>query len=188
MIVVEFAAEGHNDALMILCLLASLALTVSARPALSVVASVSGVLVKYLPLLFLPAQVVYLWHSRRSRSRLAAGLFFGVLGGGGLSAALYWPFWAGLGTFEGLRLQTQPLISPSPSGWLYWYLLHALPPEEAARITLRVLAGVLVASVLVLSLRARDADGLFRACAGIAPVYVLGVATPYWPWDAQIGR
>ena len=30
MIVVEFAAEGHNDALMILCLLASLALTVAA--------------------------------------------------------------------------------------------------------------------------------------------------------------
>ena len=186
MIVVEFAAEGHNDALMILCLLASLALTVSARPALSVVASVSGVLVKYLPLVFLPAQVVYLRHSRRSRSRLAADLLLGLLIGAVLAVALYWPFWVGLGTFEGLRLQTQPLVSPSPSGWLYWYLLHALPPAEAARITLRALAGVLVASVLALSLRARDAIGLFRACAGIALVYVLVVSTHYWPWYASL--
>jgi hypothetical protein len=186
MIVVEFAAEGHNDALMILCLLASLALTVSARPALSVVASVSGVLVKYLPLVFLPAQVVYLWHSGRSRSRLVAGLLLGFLIGASLAAALYWPFWVGLGTFEGVRLQSQPLVSPSPSGWLYWYLLHALPPGEAARLTLRVLAGVLVASVLVLSLRARDAAGLFWACASIALVYVLVVSTHYWPWYASL--
>ena len=33
MIVFEFAAEGHNDALMILCLLAALAMCVSGRPA-----------------------------------------------------------------------------------------------------------------------------------------------------------
>jgi hypothetical protein len=64
--------------------------------------------------------------------------------------------------------------------------LHALPPAEAARITLRVLAGVLVASVLALSLRARDAIGLFRACAGIALVYVLVVSTHYWPWYASL--
>jgi alpha-1,6-mannosyltransferase len=186
MVVVEFAAEGHNDALMILCLLASLALTVSARPALSAVASVFGVLVKYLPLVFLPAQVVYLWRSGRSRSRLAAGLLLGLLIGAGLAGALYWPFWVGLGTFEGVRLQSQPLASPSPSGWLYLYLLHAYPSEEAGTLTLRVLAGVFAAFVLALSLRARDAAGLFRACAGIALVYVLVVSTHYWPWYASL--
>jgi hypothetical protein len=186
MIVLEFAAEGHNDALMILCLLASLALTVSTRPALSAVASVSGVLVKYLPLVFLPAQVVYLWHSGRSRSRLAAGLLLGLLIGAGLAVVLYWPFWVGLGTFEGVRLQSRPLVSPSPSGWLYWYFLHALPPGEAARLTLRVLAVIFAASVLVLSWRARDATGLFRSCAGIALIYMLFVSSHYWPWYASL--
>ena len=186
MIVVEFAAEGHNDALMILCLLASLALTVSTRPALSVVASVSGVLVKYLPLVFLPAQVVYLWHSGRNRSRLAAGLLLGLLIGVGLAVVLYWPFWAGVGTFEGVRLQSHPLVSPSPSGGLYWYLLHVLPPGEAARLTLRVLAVIFAASVLVLSWRARDATGLFRSCAGIALFYMLFVSSHYWPWYASL--
>ncbi len=186
MIVVEFAAEGHNDALMILCLLASLALTISARPALSVAASVSGILVKYLPLVFLPAQVAYLWHTGRNRSRLVAGLLLGLLIGAGLAVALYGPFWVGLRTFEGVRLQGQPLVSPSPSGWLYWYLLHALPPREAAQITLRVLTGVFAAFVLVASWRARDATGLFRACAGIALVYVLVISSHYWPWYASL--
>ncbi len=186
MIVVEFAAEGHNDALMILCLLASLALTVSARPALSVVASVSGVLVKYLPLVFLPAQVVYLWHGRRGRSRLAAGLLLGLLIGAGLAVVLYWPFWVGLRTFEGVRLQGQPLVSPSPAGGLYWYLLHAYPPGEAARLTLRILAGMFATFVLVASWRARDAAGLFGACASIALAYVLVVSAHYWPWYASL--
>jgi alpha-1,6-mannosyltransferase len=183
---VEFAAEGHNDALMIFCLLASLALTVSTRPALSVVASVSGVLVKYLPLVFLPAQVVYLWHSGRNRSRLVAGLLLGLLIGAGLAVVLYWPFWVGLGTLEGVRLQSQPLVSPSPSGGLYWYLLHVLPPGEAARLTLRVLAVIFAASVLVLSWRVRDATGLFRSCAGIALFYMLFVSSHYWPWYASL--
>jgi len=186
MIVVEFAAEGHNDALMVLCLLASLALTVSARPALSVAASVLGVLVKYLPVIFLPAQVVYLWHTRRDRPRLAVGLLLGLLIGAGLAVVLYWPFWAGLRTFEGVRLQGQPLVSPSPSGGLYWYLLHALPPAEAARLTLRVLAGAFAAFVLVASWRARDAAGLLWACASIALAYVLVASTHYWPWYASL--
>lgn len=186
MIVVEFAAEGHNDALMILCLLASLALTVFVRPALCVVASVLGVLVKYLPLVFLPAQVVYLWHTRRDWPRLAAGLLIGLLLGAGLAVVLYAPFWAGLRTFEGVRLQSQPLVSPSPSGGLYWYLLQALPPGEAARLTLRVLAGAFAAFVLVVSWRARDAAGLLGACASIALVYVLVVSTHYWPWYASL--
>src|SRR5215207_2480359 len=87
-IVVEFAAKGHNDALMILCLLASLALCVSGRPALSMVASVLGVLVKYVPLIFLPAQLIYLWHTRQSRSRLALYLMLGFLIGGALAVLL----------------------------------------------------------------------------------------------------
>ncbi|MDQ4127296.1 MAG: glycosyltransferase 87 family protein [Actinomycetota bacterium] len=186
MIVVEFAAEGHNDALMILCLLASLTLTVSARPALSTVASVAGVLVKYLPLVFLPAQVAYLWHAKRGRAHLATGLLFGILVGVGLAVVLYWPFWVGIRTFEGVRLQGQPLVSPSPSGGLYWYLLQTLPPAEAAQFTLWALAGAFAAFVLVVSWRARDAAGLLGACASIALAYVLVVSGHYWPWYASL--
>ena len=185
-IVVEFAAEGHNDALMILCLLASLALTVSLRPAPSVVASVAGVLVKYLPLVFLPAQAVFLWHAGRDRKRIAVGLLIGLLVGVGLAVALYEPFWVGTRTLEGVRLQGQPLVSPTPSGWLYSYLAGWFPGAEAARLTLRVMAVLFAAFVLAASWRARDAAGLFGACASIALFYVLVVSTHYWPWYASL--
>ncbi|MDQ6906677.1 MAG: hypothetical protein M3176_07615 [Chloroflexota bacterium] len=49
-IIVEFAAEGHNDALMILCVLATLLLTVCVWPALAVATLLLGVLAKYVPL------------------------------------------------------------------------------------------------------------------------------------------
>src|SRR5918997_860177 len=55
LIIVEFAGEGHNDALMILLVLVSLLFTVTARPALSLVGMIMGVLVKYLPVIFAPA-------------------------------------------------------------------------------------------------------------------------------------
>jgi hypothetical protein len=185
-IVVEFAAEGHNDALMILCLLASLALCVTGRPALSMVASVLGVLVKYVPVIFLPAQLVYLWRTRESRSRLALYLMLGFLIGGALAVLFYEPFWVGPRTFEGVRLQGQPLYSPSPSGLLYQYLSLAYPQGEPARLTLRLLAGAFVVFVLGASWRVRDAAGLLGACASIALAYVLVVSTQYWPWYVSL--
>lgn len=185
-IVVEFAAEGHNDALMILCVLASLALCVSGRPAPTMVASVLGVLLKYVPVMLVPAQVVYLWHSRRSRSRLALYILVGLLIGGVLAFVFYEPFWVGLRTFEGVRVQGEPLYAPSPSGLLYWYLSLAYPQGVAARLTLWVVAGAFVVFALMASLRARDAAGLLGACAGIALAYVLVVSSHYWPWYASL--
>lgn len=184
MVVVEFAAEGHNDALMILCVLAALALCVSGRPASSVVASVLGVVVKYVPVIFLPVQVAYLWRTGQNRSRLASHLLLGLLVGGVLAVLLYEPFWIGPRTFEGVRLQSLPLLSPSPSGLLYRALSGVSPPGEAARLTLRVLGCALISFVLILSWRVRDATGLLGACASIALAYVLVVSTHYWPWYA----
>ncbi len=183
-IVVEFAAEGHNDALMIVCLLASLALCVRGRPAPSMVASVLGVLVKYVPAIFLPAQLGYLLRTQRSRSALY--LVLGFLIGGALALAFFEPFWVGLHTFEGVRLQGQPLSSPSPSGSLYRSLSGIYPSGEAAGITLRILAGAFAVFVGITSLRVRDAAGLLDACASIALVYVLVVSTHYWPWYASL--
>lgn len=186
LVVVEFAGEGHNDALMILFVLASILFTVTARPALSVMGVVLGVLVKYLPVIFSPAQAIYLWRTRRSTSSLALSvslaLFLGLL----LTAALYWPFWIGADTFGAVRRQGLPFLAPTPSGILYWVLLHAAPPEEAAALTLRILGALFVLFVLVAGWRARDGAGLLRACAAISLVYLLVVSAGTWPWYAAL--
>lgn len=186
LVVVEFAAEGHNDALMILFVLLSLLFTVTARPALSVMGVVLGVLVKYLPVIFAPAQAIYLWRTRRSTQHLALSVSLALVLGGLLTVALYWPFWIGAETFGAVRQQGLPFLAPTPSGILYWLLLHVSPPQEAAVLTLRILGVLFLAFVLIAGWRARDAAGLLRACAAISLVYLLVVSAGTWPWYAAL--
>ncbi|CAN5611054.1 hypothetical protein BH24ACT18_BH24ACT18_00250 [soil metagenome] len=186
LVVVEFAAEGHNDALMILFVLLSLLFTVTARPALSVMGVVLGVLVKYLPVIFSPAQAIYLWRTRQGTSRLVLSVSLALVLGLLLTAALYGPFWIGADTFGAVRRQGLPFLAPTPSGILYWLILHVSPPEQAAALTLRVLGGLFLLFVLIAGWRARDAAGLLRACAAISLVYLLVVSAGTWPWYAAL--
>src|SRR5579862_3330346 len=64
LVVMEFAGEGHNDALMVFFVMAALLACVSFRPAASVAAQLLGVLTKYVPVLFLPSQLLFLWRRR----------------------------------------------------------------------------------------------------------------------------
>lgn len=158
LIVMEFAADGHNDALMIFFTLAGLALAVAARPAAAIVALILGALVKYLSLLLLPALLVTLWRQAAGhpRRRLAAG--WGLLLGAALAALLYQPFWAGVETFAGVRLASA-----------------GRPAQD-----LRVAAFLL--GVLLVSLWARDAERLLIAGAAVMLGYGLIVAVTPWPW------
>lgn len=186
LIVVEFAGEGHNDAVMILFVLLSLLFTVTARPALSAMGAVVGVLVKYLPVIFAPAQAVYLWRTRRSTRSLALSVALAFVYGLILTMALYWPFWIGSDTFAAVRQQGLPFLAPTPSGILYWLLLHAYPPGDAADLTLRVLGVLFLLFVVAAGWRARDAAGLLRACAWISLVYLLVASAGTWPWYAAL--
>ena len=185
LIVVEFAAEGHNDALMVLCVLASLLFTVTAKPALSVVGVALGVLVKYLPVIFAPAQAIYLWRTRQSTPRLALSVSLALILGLLLAAALYWPFWIGTGTFAAVRQQGLPFLAPTPSGAVYWLTLQVFP-DTAAALTLRVLGLALVVFAVIAGWRARDAAGLLRACAWTSVFYLLVVSAGTWPWYAAL--
>ncbi|MDB6105442.1 MAG: hypothetical protein JWO52_5441, partial [Gammaproteobacteria bacterium] len=71
LILTELAAEGHNDAVMIFFSLAAVAAAIAGRPAISLIAQLLGTISKYLSALFLPAQLVFLWRTRRSGTQLA---------------------------------------------------------------------------------------------------------------------
>ena len=186
LILVEFAGEGHNDALMILCVLASLLFTVASRPALSVGTAFLGVLVKYLPVIFAPAQAIYLWRNRRSTTGLAASVALALAGGLLLAAALYAPFWVGPSTFQGVRQQGLPFAAPTPNGVLYWLLSGIFSPETSSALTLQLLALAFVGFAVAAGWRARDAAGLLRGCAWISALYLLVVSAGTWPWYAAL--
>ena len=186
LIVVEFAAEGHNDALMVLCVLASLFFTVAARPGISVGIAALGVLVKYLPVMFAPVQAIYLWRNRESTPRLAASVVAALVLGFGLAAALYAPFWIGADTFRAVSQQGLPFAAPTPNGSVYALIFAVAPPGTASGLTTQLLAVLFLIFVLVVGWRARDAVELLRGCAWISLFYLLVVSAGTWPWYAAL--
>jgi hypothetical protein len=184
LILVELAGEGHNDALMLFFVTAALAACVVNRPTASLMAQGLAVATKYVPLLFLPAQLVYLWRQRRSTGRLvqgalvALGLMLLILG------VLYAPLWAGWHSFDGLLHRAQPISSASPFGAINWMLRRSPWAAAAAPLTLWTVTLPLLAVIAWCSLRVTDAMGLARAFAWISLGYALFAAPDYWPWYA----
>lgn len=188
-VVVELAGEGHNDGLVILCVLAALFLTLTRRPALAFALLLLGVLTKYLPLILLPTQLTYFWFTARDsrdRRHLLLLLLLGLLAGLGVAVLLFRPLWVGGATFQGLREEGEPVVSASITGGLYWLLTHSPLRAVAAPLTSVALAGTFAACALFASWRVRDTEGLLRACAGISMLYVLLASPYYFPWYSAL--
>jgi hypothetical protein len=185
LIVIEFAGEGHNDAVMVLFVLSSLLLAIAQRPAGALLALLLGALTKYLPLIFLPAELVFFWR-RRDRSALGRGLALAASSGLILAALAYAPFWTGLATFDGIAVAGQRAVQASTSGTVLWILERWLPASMAAQITSLILIAIF-AVIVVATLRSiSDAESLIRSCALTALAYLM-VASPYvWPWHAAL--
>lgn len=64
MMVMELAGDGHNDAVIVFLVLLGLFLTIKARVVGGIVATSLGVLTKYMPVLFLPLQIAWMWRTR----------------------------------------------------------------------------------------------------------------------------
>jgi hypothetical protein len=184
MIVCEVAADGHNDALMALLVLVALALTVR-RPVAGFVATILAALTKYVPLVFLPAQAIYVWRTQpnvRRRAR-AASVAFGLVVC--LAVAAFAPFWAGARTFAGV-LTSATATGTASTETIVREALSDLMPGVNLDWPLRVAAaGAFVVFVAVVSRSARDAGSLFRSAAWIGFAYLLASPT-YWPWYAVL--
>jgi alpha-1,6-mannosyltransferase len=185
LIILELAGDGHNDALMIACTLAALLAAVRLRPAGGLAGLALGALVKFWPLMLLPAYVVYLHHARRGRRDLAALFVLGILSLG-LAVLLYRVFWLGGATFAAMPEGGQRAMTASLSGALVWGLAQVLPPAGAAWVVTFLLDGLFVAIVLLLSQQARNADQFLHVCGLTVTLYLLTVAPVYWPWYATL--
>lgn len=126
---IELVGNGHNDAVMALCLVAALVLTTKGRLVSGTLAAGASVLVKYLTLgavpLVLLAEILDTAPSRRARlARVGASAVLLAL----LAVAAYAPFWSGLATLERARATAEDylasipalavLLIPDSLGWL----------------------------------------------------------------------
>jgi alpha-1,6-mannosyltransferase len=183
LILMEFAAEGHNDAVMIFFSLAAVAAAIAGRPVISLIAQLVGVLSKYLSLLFLPAQLTFLWRTRRGGTQLALQIAAALTVITVILALSYAHYWAGLHSFDGLVHRTYPFGSATIFGVLRWILKHTPLEPWAGPFTAELLTGLLLALIAWSSLRVRDAADLARSCVWIS-LGVLFVSPEYWPWYA----
>ncbi len=184
LITVEFAAEGHNDALMIMFVLAAVLFCVARRPVLSIIAILLGVFTKYLPLIFMPAQALFLWRGWRNWKRFAFEMTLGLAIGIGIALLLYSPLWLGVNTFNGVFLNARLSSPTSPAGILSWLLKQLISKEKAGQISGGIIGVLYAILVLALSFSLRDKSRLRELFAYIALSYVLIAASIYWPWYA----
>ena len=137
------------------------------RPAVSVVSLFLGVLVKYIPLMFGPALLIYLWRTRRGLGPLTFQVLVGLFVGFGVAAVLYLPLWEGAETFKGLAERGLPVSSASPMGALNWLVMRTPLRSLSAPLTLALITVPALAFMLWASIRVRDIVGLGRAFAQV---------------------
>jgi alpha-1,6-mannosyltransferase len=181
-VIVEFAAEGHNDALVATGALLALFFTVAARPGSSLLALGSSALVKVTSLITLPPQAV-LWWRQRNRGLAPLALASVVLAV--VTALLYAPLWTGIATLDAVWQHGRPSVQPSTQGVIFWSLTRAYAPEVVGPVLSLAMAGLLAALALRVSLRVTDERTALRACGAIAVAYLL-LAPGYWPWYATL--
>jgi hypothetical protein len=183
LVVVEFAGEGHNDPVLILFVLGTLVACATMRPAVAVASLVLGISVKYLPAMFVPAVLAYLWRAYQGRDgRLAIQILVGLVVGTGLTAILYLPLWAGSETFQGVLARGQPISSASPAGVVNWIIMRSQLRPISGTLTLVLVTIPALAFMLWASIRVRDAAGLGRALVLVSLAFVLVASPDYWPW------
>jgi hypothetical protein len=192
LVVVEFAASGHNDGLLVFFLLLAMGLAARGRAWRAVAALVLSVATKYTTVLLLPLLLWWAARGRRGWRRPALAAGAGLIAGLAL-ALTYLPWWRGLATFGPIiHWVSTPLYAHYAPlgvaawvrdrlwavGWLDWDTAEALTfGVERQLVRLGFLAYLAVET-----LRLRRAEELPLACARVLLVFLLGVNTWVLPW------
>lgn len=178
LVAMELAAEGHNDAAMLVLTLFGLLLFVRGHPARGSAAVTAAALVKLNALVVAPPLAGYVL---RQRGVVWVRAALGVLILGWLGWLAYGNLWAGSATFAGLRLHAAASVTPSTGGVLYWFLTRTHAAGPSAQAVSLVLTAALTAATLVLSVRVTDVRTAVVACGQLALTVVV-LASSYWPW------
>jgi len=137
LVIVEFAASGHNDALAIAGVIAALAI-IRKRPGASTLCLTAGACAKLFPITLLPLGLWLSGWPRRLRGWLV------LAGAALLAAACLWPYRSAFRDFPVIFARYQAIwqnYNPSLYGVLLWFTGH---PEIASGIGEGVVLGLAI--------------------------------------------
>jgi len=185
-VITEVAAEGHLDGVMVFIVLLGLYCTIRGRYATATVVGAMAAMTKYIPVILLPAQLVYAWRTAERPVDLRRRLLVGCSLALGLVVLLYVPFWQGIRTLEGLRIMGQPGPWPTLTGFFFRYVERAYPGLDGGAVTTILVTGGFAIYLLRTALRVRDAAGLLAASARTALAFILVASPVFYPWYAVL--
>ncbi|HXH12810.1 MAG TPA: hypothetical protein VNP04_23955 [Alphaproteobacteria bacterium] len=185
LLVLEAAANGHNDSVVAFFLLLSVYCWETKRPLLVMPALVLSALVKPVTLLLAPLYVLYLARSAKGPGE-ALRLFVGSgLLCGALIVGAYLPFWGGLKTFQGLLLESS-LFSAGTLAHSLYELMKALGAHaETARAVVRAVSVVLFGAIYLVELaqmRQREERDFVASSMNLLFWYLLIANMRFLPW------
>ena len=179
-ILYETMGNGHNDIVMVFFILAAAWALLTRRYILALLALVAGALIKFVPVLLIPAAVLIALRDLpdgRARGR------FLVIGGAlalALVVATYAPFWQGPQVLSLLR--REHLYTTSWATVAYEYLARLWNPGRAATVVSKVTFGWTVLFAIAMGLRAlwdRAWDSFARSAFYTLMFFVL-VTVPWF--------
>lgn len=192
LVVLEFAANGHNDGLLILFLVLAMGLVARGRAWAAVAALLLSVATKYTTVLLLPLLLWWATRHRQGWRRLAAAAGAGLVAAAALAVS-YLPWWRGTDTFGPIVywVSTPLYAHYAPlgvaawvrdrvwaAGWLDWDTAEQLAFGVERQLVRLGFLGYLA----VETLRLRRAADLPLACARVLLAFLLGVNTWVLPW------
>ena len=162
LVVVEFAASGHNDALALAGVLAAL-LIIRRQPMVSTLALTAAAMVKAFPAVLVP-----LWLRRTGWPRTAAG-WVNALGAAALAAACAWPFRSAWRLIPATLAYYQSRWQNNNASLYSLVRWFSGSPELAAGLGVGVVAGLALWAAARRMDAARAAYVLFGAILMLAP-------------------
>ena len=171
LVIVEFASSGHNDALAIACVVATL-LIIRRFPAMSTLTLTAGALFKAFPIVLLPLALFRAGWPGRLRGWLAAG------GCAALAAACVWPYRHGWREFLGM-LKYYEVIFRNYHSSIYPVLLWFSGSHEFA---VGVGEGVVAGSAIWLAVRRAEPKRAAFLLIGTVLLFAPNGYSWYFTW------
>jgi fumarate reductase subunit D len=179
----ETWGNGHNDIAMAFWFLAAFWWVSRRHYTWAVISLMLGALVKFIPVLLIPVVAFIGWRDLRQTGPRLAFLSTSALGGGLLTALLYFPFWEGVTTLDmGRRMQ---LFTTSLPSTIYKALTPFLGMQEAGQIVSLSALGLLSLFVLYQSLSAGKSDpanDYLQAAFNILAFYLMVTCLWFHQW------
>jgi hypothetical protein len=179
----ETWGNGHNDIVMMFWILLAALLISQKQYSLGVLSLVAGTLIKFIPVLLIPAAMLIGYHSLENLKSRFGFIVKTSLTGALLIMIAYIPFWNGMATFSiGRRMQ---MFTASIPAVMYKILKPALGWSEAARLVSLGALGLLAIFTLFQTFRTQKQEptaGFLQTAFNILAFYLLVACLWFQQW------